>query len=84
MQVDEIICRIFYNDGNNSIQRHIIAIIDKRKLFSPEINFIEIKNYGNKELCKENIRKMVIYENFNRVILNNDSLKTSSSIKMEG
>ena len=42
-------------------------MVDKRQLFLSMNSFIEVKNYGNKTISKNDVERVIVYEKQNEI-----------------
>ena len=61
----------------------ILGVVDKEQLFSPINSFIEVKNYGNKVIGKEDIETIKIYREYESVVIDKNSLTINRPVSME-
>jgi hypothetical protein len=61
----------------------VLGVVDKAQLFSPINSFIEVKNYGNKVICKEDIEEVRIYKEYESVVIDKDRLAINRPVSME-
>lgn len=84
MTKDTLICKVYFFDTEcNSITK-IIGIVDRQQLFSPLNRFIEIRNYGNKTIAKNDIEKIIVYQKKNELVIAKSTLEVNTPLKIEG
>lgn len=83
MRKDNLICKIYFFDADWNATKKIIGVVDKRQLFSPLNRFIEVKNYGNKNISKNDVERVVAYEKQSEIVIAKDSLEINKPLKIE-
>jgi len=81
---EKLLCKIVFVESGCIIPLKITGLIDKSQLFSPVNAFIEVENYRNKVICKEDIQEIILYKEQKRIVLAKSSFEVSTSLKMEG
>ena len=66
-----------------NVVRWILGVVDREQLFSPVNSFIEVKNYGNKVIGKEDIMEIKIYKEHESVVIDKTNLSVHRPISME-
>ena len=84
MKQDHLICKIYFFDVEWNKTKKIIGVVDKEQLFSPLKNFIELKNYGNKTISKNDVKKVIIYEKQPKNVIAKQNFKVNTPTKIEG
>jgi len=59
-------------------------VVDKRQFFSDLNSFIEVKNYGNKTISKNDVERVIVYEKQSDIDIAKDSLEVNKPLKIEG
>ena len=83
MKKDDLICKIYFFDAEWNAAKKIIGVVNKQQLFSPLNSFIEVKNYGNKTISKNDVEKVIMYEKRNELMLAKNSLEVNKPLKNE-
>ena len=65
-----------------NVVRWILGVVDREQLFSPVNSFIEVKNYGNKVIGKEDIMEIKIYKEHESVVIDKISLAVNRPVSM--
>jgi len=84
MLKDNLICKIYFFDAEWNATKKIIGVVDKKQLFSPLNSFIEVKNYGNKTISKDDVERVIVYEKQSEIVIAKDSLEVNKPLKIEG
>ena len=63
MRKENLICKIYFFDAEWNDTKKIIGVVDKKQLFSPLNDFIEVKNYGNKTISKNDVERLMPRKN---------------------
>lgn len=84
MKNSTLICKICFFDSEYGTTKKIIGMVDKNQLFSPLNNFIEVKNYRNKTISKNDVEKVVVYEKQIDLVIAKNSLEVNTPLKIEG
>jgi hypothetical protein len=80
---DDLICKISFRSTELQTVLWIIGVVDKKQLFSPINSFIEVKNYGNKVIGKDNIEEIIIYQEYKSIVVDKNSLAINRPVSME-
>lgn len=83
MLENDLICRILFQSPDMRIAQWILGVVDKEQLFLPINRFIEVKNYGDKVICKEDIEEIKIYREYESVVIDKTSLAINRPVSME-
>ena len=83
MSENDLICKIMFQSPEMRTPLWIIGVIEKEQLFSSVNGFIEVKNYGKKTICKEDIVKIIIYKEHQTVVIDKNSLAINRLVSME-
>ena len=83
MKKDTLICKICFFDSEYGTTKKIIGMVDKNQLFSPLNNFIEVKNYGNKTISKNDVERVIVYEKQRELVIAKNTLEVNSPLKIE-
>ena len=84
MKKENLICKIYFFDAEWKATKKIIGVVDRKQLFSPLNSFIEVKNYGNKTISKNDVERVIIYEKQSELVIAKDSLEVNKPLKVEG
>ena len=84
MKQDNLICKIYFFDVEWNATKKNIGVVEKRQLFSPLNSFIEVKNYGNKTISKNDVERVIVYEKQSENVIAKDSLEVNKPLKIEG
>ena len=84
MLKENLICKIYFFDAEWNATKKIIGVVDKKQLFSPLNSFIEVKNYGNKTISKNDVERVIVYEKLSEIVIAKDSLEVNKPLKIEG
>jgi hypothetical protein len=84
MSIEGIICKIYFHDAEWNATKKIIGVVDKNQLFSSVNNFIEVKNYGNKIISKNDIEKIIVYEEQKELVIAKNTLEVNAPLNIEG
>jgi len=83
MLENDLICRILFQSPDMRTAQWILGVVDKDQLFSTINSFIEVKNYGNKVIGKEDIEEIKIYREYESVVIDKNSLAINRPVSME-
>jgi len=83
MLENDLICKILFQEAKVNTTRWVLGVVDKEQLFSPVNRFIEVKNYGNKVIGKEDIVEIKIYKEYESVVIDKISLTVNRPVSME-
>lgn len=81
-EIREFLYRLFQSPDMR-IAQSILGVVDKEQLFSPINSFIEVKNYGNKVIGKEDIEEIKIYREYESVVIDKNSLAINHPVSIE-
>ena len=84
MNIEGIICKIYFHDAEWNATKKIIGVVDKNQLFSSVNNFIEVKNYGNKIISKHDVERVIVYERQIELLIAKNTLEVNAPLKIEG
>lgn len=84
MKKENLICKIYFFDTEGKATKKIIGVVDRRQLFSPLNSFIEVKNYGNKTISKNDVERVIVYEKQSEFVIAKNSLEVNRPLKIEG
>jgi len=84
MKKENLICKIYFFDAEWNATKKIIGVVDKKQLFSPLNNFIEVKNYGNKTISKNDVVRVIVYEEQSELVIVKGTLEVNKPLKIEG
>ena len=84
MLKENLICKIYFFDAEWNATKKIIGVVDKKQLFSPLNSFIEVKNYGNKTISKNDVERVIVYEKQSELVIAKNSLEVNRPLKIEG
>jgi len=84
MRKENLLCKIYFFDAEWSAIKKIIGVVDKKQLFSPLNSFIEVKNYGNKIISKNDVERVIVYEEQSELVIAKNSLEVNRQLKIEG
>jgi len=84
MLKENFICKIYFFDAGWNATKKIIGVVDKQQLFSPLNSFIEVKNYGNKTISKNDVEMVIIYEKQSEIVIAKNKLIINKPLKIEG
>ena len=84
MKDDNLICKIYFFEPEWKKTKKVIAVVDKNQLFSPLEEFIELKNYGNKSISKNDLEKVIMFEKKCEIAINKNTLEVKDQMKIEG
>ena len=84
MKKDKLICKIYFFDEELKKTIKVIGVVNKKQLSSSFDNFIELKNYGNKTISKNNLEKVIVYEKQHEIIMNRYDIEVDNRTKIEG
>ena len=82
MLENDLICKILFQETKMNVVRWILGVVDREQLFSPVNSFIEVKNYGNKVIGKEDIMEIKIYKEHESVVIDKISLAVNRPVSM--
>ena len=80
----DLICKIYFFDAEWNATKKIIGVVNKKQLFSPLNSFIEVKNYGNKTISKNDVERVIVYEEQSELVIAKNSLEVNRPLKIEG
>lgn len=83
MKKDDLICKIYFFDAEGNATKKIIGVVDRRQLFSPLNSFIEVKNYGNKTISKNDVERVIVYEKQSELLISKNNLEVNKPLKSE-
>lgn len=83
MTKENILCKIYFFDVGWNVTKKIIGVVDKKQLFSPLNRFIEVKNYGNKTISKNDVERVIVYEKQSELVIAKGNLEVNKSLKIE-
>ncbi len=83
MLENDLICKVLFQTAEIRTPQWVLGIVDKEQLFSPINSFIEVKNYGNKVISKENIEEIIIYKEYENVVIDKNNLAINRPVSME-
>ncbi|MFX0028436.1 MAG: hypothetical protein ACFE8B_04460 [Candidatus Hermodarchaeota archaeon] len=63
--------------------KKIIGVVDKNQIFSSQEEIIELKNYGNKTISKNNLEKVIVYDQQIETMMAKNDLKLKDKLKIE-
>ncbi len=81
---EDLICKIYFFDTEWNATKKIIGVVNKKQLFSPLNSFIEVKNYGNKTISKNDVERVIVYEEQSELVIAKNSLEVNRPLKIEG
>lgn len=84
MKQDNLICKIYFFDEELKKIIKIIGVVNKKQLFSSLDNFIELKNYGNKIISKNDLERVILCDNQHEIIIARHDLEVKDQAKIEG
>ncbi|MFX1375196.1 MAG: hypothetical protein ACFFA0_05235 [Promethearchaeota archaeon] len=84
MRQDHLICKIYFFDVEWNKTKKIIGVVERKQLFSPLNKFIELKNYGNKTISKNDVKKVFIYEKQPKMVIVKQDFKVNTPTQIEG
>jgi len=84
MLKDNLICKIYFFDAEWKATKKIIGVVDRSQLFSPLNSLIEVKNYGNKIISKNDVERVIVYEEQSELVIAKNSLEVNRPLKIEG
>ena len=84
MLKENLICKIYFFDAEWKTTKKIIGVVDKKQLFSPLNSFIEVKNYGNKTISKNDVERVIVYEKQSEIVIAKNGLEVNKPLKIEG
>lgn len=84
MKENLLVCKIYFYDTDSNTAKKIVGMIDKNQLFSPLNNFIEVKNYKNKTISKNDVEKIFVYEKQTELVITKKSLEVNTPLKITG
>ena len=83
MLENDLICKILFRSEGRQATQWILGVVDKKQLFSSMNSFIEVKNYGNKVIGKEDILEVRVYKEYKTVVIDKGSLALNRPVSME-
>ena len=84
MKKDKLICKIYFFDEELKKTIKVIGVVNKKQLSSSFDNFIELKNYGNKTISKNNLEKVIVYEKQHEIIMSRYDIEVDNRTEIEG
>ncbi len=82
MKKDILFCKIYFFDAEWKTTKSIIGVVDKQQLFSPLNNFIEVQNYGNKTISKNDVERVIVYEKQSEIVIAKGTLEVNTALKI--
>ena len=83
MLENDLVCKILFRSSGPQTNLWILGVVNKEQLFSPLNSFIEVKNYGNKVIGKEDIVEIIIYKEQESIVVDKNSLSINRPVSME-
>lgn len=83
MESGDLICKIYFYDKERKKMKKIIGVVDKNQIFSSQEEIIELKNYGNKTISKNNLEKVIVYDQQIETMMAKNDLKLKDKLKIE-
>lgn len=74
MMEKELLCKILFQDSIMKTPLWIVGIVNREQLFSTFNSFIEIRNYGNEVIGKEDIEHFIIYKGPEEIVITKTTL----------